>query len=237
MAWITLSTFGADALTQAMLPRAVIEAKHLRNVVDALSDEATGLPGGMSPFLDSGKLKDSSHDILSKAVASLETALRHDLNELPTYIIEKIGIYDTDDLVTKADEALAADLKSHIPPKVMEDFKKAGAGLAFEMHTASGFHGYRAVDSMLRIYCAHFAGVLPQKRDWFNFIDAVRKVPKSNTRQPNLRTLELLDRIRAEDRNPLIHPDIDLDAAQAHLAFNLCLAAISFMAMDIKNAP
>jgi hypothetical protein len=191
-----------------------------------------------NPYVDAhGKLTESAQSLLGRAAVSFETALKHELNGLPTYVIEQVGIYDTDDLLTRADDAIAPDLKPSIPTASLEDFKKAGACLAFELHTASGFHGYRAVDAMLRAYCIHFAGSLPAGRDWGKFITAVRAIGIPMARVPNRRTVELIDRIRAEDRNPLIHPETDLDAEAASIAFDLCRSAIVFMATDMRNAP
>lgn len=181
-------------------------------------------------------LTEHAQDQIARRVAGFETALRHGLESLPTYVVERIGIYDADCLLTKADDAFPADLRPHIPTKSTEDFRRAGSCLAFDLHTASGFHGYRAVDEMLRTYCTHFAGSLPKQKDWGSFIQAVRNVPTGSPRMPNTRTIALIDRTRAEDRNPLIHPETDLNAQEANGAFDLCRTAITFMAMDIKNA-
>jgi hypothetical protein len=67
---------------------------------------------------------------------------------------------------------------------------------------------------MLREYCNHF-GAKPKgnARDWGKYIGALRDVlnDANVTRKPNERTIELLDSIRAVDRNPLVHPEQNLD--------------------------
>jgi hypothetical protein len=240
MSWVSISSFCNNDLNKILAPNSVKEAGFLNAILDILGNT---IPGKETASLsgkyvtEDGEITEMAAGMLSRAVASFETALKHELNALPTYIIEKTGIYDTDDLLTRADAAFADDLVPHIPAKSMEDFKKAGACLAFELFTASGFHGFRAVDSALRAYCVHFAGRLPAKRDWGSFLQAVRTVTGEGFRVPNARTIELIDRIRAEDRNPLIHPETDLDRLQANTAFDLCRSAIIFMAMDVKNAP
>lgn len=237
MAYITADSFCKDELSSRLLPNSVIEAKHVRAVVSVLGDAMAG-KDGLAAFADAaGNMSENAEASLSRAVAAFETALKHELNSLPTYVIEEIGIYDTDDLLTKADKAFTADVRAAVPDKALDDFRKAGACLGFELYTASGFHGYRAVDEMLRAYCVHFVGSLPSgRRDWGVFIQTIRGVTIPMARIPNKRTVELIDRVRAEDRNPLIHPETDLDASQAEMAFDLCRTAITFMAMDIKNA-
>jgi hypothetical protein len=200
-----------------------VEARHLRLAVLALERSLSGIQDEDSLYVTGGIVTEHGHSFIARQLISFETALRHELNSLPTYVIEKIGIYDTDDLLTKADNAIAVDLKPFVPPKALDDFKKSGACLAFELYTASGFHGYRAVDETLRSYCRHFTGSLPSRRDWGKSIQAVRSVPVGSARMPNSRTIELIDRLRAEDRNPLIHPETDLDAT-LHSTPSICAA-------------
>jgi hypothetical protein len=205
------------------------KAKHLRATVEGLDSEMEKL---LSTEMPKGIVNDGAHELLQRSLAAFDTTLKHELNSLPTYVIENTGgIYDTDALLlSRAEEAIPPDLRP------LEDFRRAGACLGFELYTASGFHGFRAVDTMLRAYCTHFTG-LPLQRDWGAFIRAVRAVSAPAARIPNTRTIELIDRVRAEDRNPLIHPETNLDATAAYMAFDLCRSVIVFMATDIKNAP
>jgi hypothetical protein len=237
LASITLTGFWHNELNETLIPGSVAAAKHAMNVFDMLHKTIYGQYGLARYTDEDGNVTDAAQELISHVISKLDTILEHELRELPTYVIEKVGIYDTDDLLTKADTMFVANLVPHIPAKSLGDVKKAGSCLGFELHTASGFHGYRAVDEMLRAYCTHFTGGLPRQKDWGSFIQAVRNMPAGSARMPNSRTIELIDRIRAEDRNPLIHPETDLDADEARNAFDLCRTAITFMAQDIKNAP
>jgi hypothetical protein len=235
--WVSLNSFTNNGDNQKLLPNSVKEASYLMSCVSIIGDGAsTGGIGGL--WVDAkGRITEAAQQQLARSTTSFEVALKHELDELPTYVIEKIGIFDSDDLLTKADEAIADDLRPFIPAKALEDFQKAGACLAFELNTASGFHGFRAVDGMLRAYCYHFTGSLPRARDWGKCIGAVRHVYIPAIRVPNPRTVDLIQRIKDVDRNPLIHPETDLNALQARTAFDLCQSALVFMAMDIQNAP
>jgi hypothetical protein len=119
--------------------------------------------------------------------------------------------------------------------------KTSGACLAFDLFTACGFHAYRALDGMLRTYFIHFSsGAAPPKsRDWGSFIAELRKflVKPSGGRIPNSRTVELIDKIRSTDRNPLIHPEENLDKEEAMASFDLCKNVITYMAIDIRDTP
>jgi hypothetical protein len=89
---------------------------------------------------------------------------------------------------------------------------------------------------MLRKYCDYF-GAKPKGngRDWGRYIGALRDLT-APAKTPNARTIELLDSIRAIDRNPLVHPELNLDSEGALMVFDLCKNAISLMALDIRNA-
>jgi hypothetical protein len=58
---------------------------------------------------------------------AFETTLKHEINNLPTYVIESIGLYSTDALIGRADEAFPPGVRRLIPANVMDDFKKSGS--------------------------------------------------------------------------------------------------------------
>lgn len=239
MSNLVLTAFCNNDINNVLLPKVIPEARRVLNIIDMLGSAAYGKPkhGLGRPLTQEHRLTEHGKDVIAHAITSFETALRHSLESLPTYVVERIGIYDIDYLLTKADDAFPDDLLARIPTKSREDFRRAGTCLAFDLHTATGFHGYRAVDEMLRAYCTHFTGGLPKQRDWGAFIAAVRGVTIPRVRVPNARTIELMNRVRSIDRNPHIHPETDLDADEAKNAFDLCRTVITFMATDIENAP
>lgn len=162
------------------------------------------------------------------------------MRRLPTYYVEKIGAYSSDDLISRAENVFPVDIRSNLPQQAIEDFRMAGKCLAFDAATACGFHVFRAADAMLRVYCTHFnATPKGNSRDWGTFIRALRDVldDSTATKKPNKRTVELLDSIRSQDRNPLVHPELNLDSDGAILMFDLCKNALSLMALDIMNSP
>jgi hypothetical protein len=176
-------------------------------------------------------------DLLGKALERFENTLENDLARLPTYRIENVGAYSVDKLISQADDVFTPGAKAKMPTKALEDFKKAGACLASDLPTACGFHAFRSADAMIRAYYTHFIGNSQSRepRDWGGYIRAFRAAQENpaTVHKPNIRTIELLDSIRAIDRNPVIHPELDLDADTAIATFELCKSAIMLMAMDI----
>jgi hypothetical protein len=236
LTFVTLNGFCKNDVNVSLLPRSVREAEVLATQVRVLEGESLGT--GMS---GEGILQPSSHEFLSRLLIAFETTLRQEMRELPTYVIERHGIYNADDLVSRADDCFSSAFKQYMPAIVIDDIKRAGACLAFDLFTACGFHAYRSLDGMLRAYFSHFASgaTPPSSRDWGSFIRELRNclTAAGGARRPNARNIELLDKIRSEDRNPLIHPEDDLERDDAMAAFELCKNTISMMAIDIRDTP
>lgn len=219
-----LKSFLEDPQSTEMLPRAVERARELQGHVKLITEKNGAFSGSY----------------LNLLLGQFETSLEDDLTRLPTYIIERTGAYSTDQLIGTAENVFANDLReNYIPAQAILDFRSAGRCLAYDLPTACGFHVYRATDAMLRRYCLHF-GAIPKGtgRDWGRYIAALRIVLDGDgAKKPNVRTVELLDSIRAIDRNPLVHPEQNLDNDGALIAFDLCKNAVSLMASDVKASP
>ena len=233
LSYIGLNGFSNNPVSVSSLPGSVKAAKDLLTQIGILEGEMGGQ--GFSK----GIVSDSMYDFLARLMHEFEAILRHEMSLMPTYVIEKTGIYNADDLLEHADNAFLVSLKSKIPTQVLDDFRKAGACLGFDLYTACGFHAFRAVDGMLRCYHDAFPATSsmkkPQPRDWNGLITNLRGVigdPVASPK-PNLRTVELLDKIRSMDRNPVIHPEVDLDAETALTSFEVSKLVIEYMAIDI----
>jgi hypothetical protein len=178
---------------QELLPNASERGWRLQEDIGRLREDHAG-----------DKINQGEIDYTIRQLGAFEASLEDDLARLPTYIVGRIGAYSSDQLITAADNVFSAELKSDLPPKVLDDFRAAGACLAFDLSTACGFHAFRAADAMIRAYYLHFV-IAPQPtkepRDWGGYIRAFRDVLKDQFahRKPNIRTIELLDSIRATD--------------------------------------
>lgn len=226
LAEIYLQQFVDDPLNPDLVPRAVERAAELLAEI-----KKPGTPNTAN-----------SISYVELLLSRFETSLEDDLTRLPTYLIERVGAYSIDQLIASAENVFPEKMrrKGLIPDQAILDFKSAGACLAYDLPTACGFHVYRATDAMLREYCKHFNAVPSgNSRDWGTFIRELKKVVLDSTvtKKPNERTVELIDSIRSQDRNPLVHPELNLDSDGALLMFDLCKNAVSLMAIDIRNSP
>jgi hypothetical protein len=177
---------------------------------------------------------------ITNALQRFETVAAAELQTLDSYFISKKGIYSTADLIEHAERALSDDVRSLMPTQAVSDFRQAGKCLAFDLFTAAGFHTLRATDSVIRSYYARFVGQLPapKLRNWAAYIRVLKRCIDNPplTIKPDIKTLELIDHIRDMHRNPIIHPEDNLDEDKALILFDLCKSAIVAMVTEIKEA-
>jgi hypothetical protein len=217
------------------LPQSAARAAELAAVLNNL----------IHPGRGAGPLTVFEVQTIERGLSRFEVSLEDELERLPTFVVDSVGAYSFDQLISHADSVFPETVKKTqiIPEQVLKDIRCAGACLAFDQSTACGFHAFRAADAMIRAYYAHFIGSPPpggkEPRDWAGYIGALRTAITKNPppKIPNDRTVELLDSIRATDRNPVIHPEQDLDAETALATFDLCKNAITLMAIDIRDRP
>jgi len=174
------------------------------------------------------------NDIIQKA-KDLETVLANDLPGLDTYHVSKKSIYSTSALVDSAEDALLDSLpevdRLSVPESVVHDLNQAGKCLAFELPTASGFHTMRAVEGLLRLYWTTVTkpGAAVRPPEMAQCVNELRKAGESNKIQA------IVDHIRENHRNPLMHPEDFLDLNDALRLFDLAKSALSAMAQRISD--
>lgn len=169
------------------------------------------------------------------ALSRFETIFAAEIAEGSTYFVPRRGIYSTPALVDTADEAFPEALRGFIPEKTKEDWRSAGRCLAFNLLSASGFHVARAVEGTLEAYYQLFSGNPDAMlRSWAEYVTELNKIAKTKpTPAPEPRTLTELDQMRQDYRNPLMHPRVSLNDADARILFNNGESLIIGMASEI----
>jgi hypothetical protein len=168
-----------------------------------------------------------------ESAKNFETVLSNEMPGLATYYVSTKGIYSTDDLISHADLQIPESLRSLIEAKAVEDIQQAGKCLAYEVSTASAFHMWRAVETVMCTYFKHLsegksfeaAGV---QRNWGAYIKAL------NDKGADTRITIFLDHIRSEYRNPQNHPSETVDLEEAFTLFGVATSAITQMAKAMK---
>jgi hypothetical protein len=160
-----------------------------------------------------------------------ETVLANELPGLATYMVSQKGIYSTDELISQAKMQVPEKYREVLSGRATEDIQQAGKCLAFEVSTASAFHMWRAVESIMNEYHKALTGKTFVEanvgRNWGNYIKALKEA------NAETRITTFLDHIREEYRNPITHPDETLDLDEAFGLFGTALSAITSMTRAI----
>lgn len=151
---------------------------------------------------------------------------------MDTYFVQKKGAFDTFSLLTNGETLFPEDMITKVPSAVF-DAKQAGQCLAFENATASGFHLFRVLETVLRSYYHHVTGgkALPKVRNIAVYVEAMRQA-----RAGEENTLFLLKQISTRYRNPLIHPDVVLSVDDAIAIHGLVRTAVTHMLSEMPAA-
>ena len=164
-----------------------------------------------------------------------ETVFGTEMRDAATYFVPRRGIYHTPSLIDRADDAIPEEIRDYVPKKSKEDWKSAGRFLAFNLHSASGFHVTRAVEGTLEHYyqffCQEDSGTT--LNGWSDYIVKLKGV--TSNPKPSSKTLAELEQMKDDFRNPLAHPRVILSETDARMLFDNGEALILGMASEIKD--
>lgn len=219
--------------------RAALEA--VKSIQDQhFRKEATGASGSTFKFPEEGDepvqgwlLRQAQEEI-----GKFETVFAEELREEATYRVPSRGIYSTPKLIDSADESFPTGLGANISLKARDEWRASGRCLAFNLLSASGFHVARAVELVMQDYFQHFTGKDPSKlKTWHEYLtelDGMASEDPAEASKPSKKTVTELKQMKDDYRNPIMHPRIVLNEADARMLFANGEAAIIAMAMEMK---
>jgi hypothetical protein len=168
---------------------------------------------------------------LVQAAKDFETVLANELPGLAIYHVLQKGIYSTDDLLMRADHHVPESIRKELPQKASQDICEAGKCLGFSLATASAFHTWRALETVMDVYYAALTGKTFEEakitRNWGAYIKALEAADGEE------KITRFLDHIREAYRNPISHPSETLEPEDA---FNLFSAGLSAISQAMKAA-
>lgn len=191
------------------------------------------VPGGQAPFPDlNTKLEDFGRFYvhhLKEALREFETVFAAELRVMPSYLVRRKGIYQTDMLIEHAEQAFTAEARKLLPDQAAKDFREAGRCIAFELPTAAAFHVMRVTESVLREYHAIIKKLPPGTKS----PDMAVCINEIKAAGGNKKVTAILDQIRDLHRNPTMHPDEFLSMDEALALFDVAKSAIAAMIAEI----
>jgi hypothetical protein len=180
-------------------------------------------------------------------VQNLEMLMAADVDDLDVFRVQPLRIYNTRKLLEGADERLSKLTRDEIGEGARDDLKEAGTCLAFHLFTAAGFHAVRAVEGVARKYHRIITrkavgydktlGVVSSAlRGRYDAEEGKWKQRKKKGLRPHSglgNIAALLTQITDIYRNPIIHPEMVLDADQSLHVFDLSCNALEAMEGDL----
>ena len=142
-------------------------------------------PGGLWDADPSDLVNQYQLRTIIQAAKDFETVLSNEMPGLAIYFVSTKGIYSTDDLISHAELHIPESLRKVVTSKAVEDIQQAGKCLAYEVSTASAFHMWRAVETVMSSYYEYltkgrtFEGDKIQ-RNWASYIQALNNEGADN---------------------------------------------------------
>ncbi|MEA2344010.1 MAG: hypothetical protein QOF63_2179 [Thermoanaerobaculia bacterium] len=163
-----------------------------------------------------------------------ETVLAAEMPGLATFFVQKKAIFDTADLIERADCIFSAEVLARMPSEAHKDIREAGRCLAFELYTATGFHIFRAMESVIVALHKSLPKAPPLKnsdRNWAKYIEGLEK----GGADPKI--TGYLTYFRKAHRNPVTHPETVLTKDEAIAIFHALPNAIVLMINALPPIP
>lgn len=169
-------------------------------------------------------------------INQFNTVLIADLRVSSTFSVMKTGIFEVNQLVNCASNALSENSKKKLGQEILSEIDASGRCLGFNLPTASGFHAMRAVERVIKLYLSIFTSEdeISKMRNWGQYISALEKaLTQEGTSRPSSEAVALIRQIKDIYRNPVIHPDRVLSSDEASTLFHSTLAAINRVSTEI----
>jgi hypothetical protein len=132
-------------------------------------------------------------------------------------------------LVEKIQKAVSPKTWKYLSKLARREMQEAGRCLAVERYTASGFHILRCIECVIREYVTAVLTSPPSKRDWGYY----HQVLKDNGAASEVTSI--VDSMRQDERNPLMHPEKFLSQDDAIGLFHLSETALDRLIKDMEK--
>jgi len=206
----------------------------MRGLIDLFGD---GIQDGLPVFWDekSDEQLQGREQAILDAAAAFETVFNNDSPSMSVFSAERKGIYWMEGLIDHADEHLPESVSKSLPEQARKDIKAAGRCLAFNIPTATAFHIWRSLEVVFGAYFFSITGKTFKDakvpRNWGKYIEALVHAGA------DAKITQNLDHIRAEYRNPVMHPNVNVSADEAFTLFGIGFSAITQVMEAIGPQP
>lgn len=129
----------------------------------------------------------------------------------------------------QTENVLPESIKNKMSPNIIEEIRHSGRCLVFDNSTASGFHILRATELVMHEYYLAVRKPKPKPTgrlaNWGAYLVELRK----STNLEVQKVVSLLQQIKDDDRNLIMHPERVLSPDEAFSLFEIAKSAIIAM--------
>lgn len=206
------------------LPRTKERAK---DIVSLLAPTVAAFQAGA---LDEIIMTEKDLTLLHRRVQDFETEFRKESGHLFVVCAENQRLLTPYVLTEKIENAVATKTWNYMSLMARSEIEESGRCLAVERYTASGFHIIRCVESLIREYIGACGVTLKDsERNWGKYAEMLRANGAANE------VTNMIDNLRSDDRNTLMHPEKFLNQDEAIGLFNLCQTALDRLINDMEK--
>lgn len=237
---LVLAAHNAQPWLAALLGQQLVRFKTCRPKGDQLAKKLVLIIdefNANSPTDIDGKVAYIEALEVSSLAKDFETLLAGELQVVDFYAVTPKGGFDTTVLAEDGLRIFPVDLAPKLP-EVIYDARQAARCLAFDLPTAAAFHLHRVNEAVLRRYydVVTDGAEHPENRGIRAYVDSMRRI-----RVGDPRVLSSLSDLRKFHRNPVFHPDDQLETIDDAIALlgvitsvmTFMLKAIPFTALEL----
>lgn len=151
-------------------PQNIIELKLTKPAAWDLLNIVTKLLSKLVILEIGSELQPDEVHNLNAALTRFEFILVEETRELATFYVSTKSIFSTSMLISDAEKVFQENELKRIPKNAIDDIKRAGRCIAFELPTASGFHALRALEAVTLEYLEKL-NIIPKQRDLGTYIN------------------------------------------------------------------
>jgi hypothetical protein len=174
-----------------------------------------------------GPLTPSDQDSITGNISHFSSVLWAELGRSNIFFISRKRAWDMTTLVWHAEDILPQAIAATISDQCRYDIREAGRCIAFDLHTALGFHVFRAIETVILGYFPTLGIEPPAERNLGAYIRLLEGA------EIDERITGMVRHLKDFYRNPLIHPDWVLEAEDAENLFQVASSAITAIMQDI----
>jgi hypothetical protein len=169
-------------------------------------------------------------EILHRTLNGFSVSLQDELDTVPMFTVTRKGNLSIHSLVGGAANGYPKSVLELTDDFINNEINYSGKCLAFDLPTSCGFHILRAVEIGIKAYVHAASGTLPKvnRRNWGEYISVL---------ELNGASTEFIDvlKILKTKRNPLMHPQDNLETEEAIGLFCICQAGIESLIADVRK--